>query len=432
MPSLAFASKQLPRVWVSQVTGVYEKNKDDPKIQAAQVDGKFEHIGVVQCASGHFLIFVAPVSIQAWNVQSKINNIFKKSQLCLEKAVSLDVFHCALFGWDMPTSPEETFAHFNSATDLEAKKDALPALKQIPDAILKGWDSLLPSIVQTHLNIASIEDCKHEMQRYDFPCDNALLYVDDDLHERPCDSCSKHYVANWACHTCKKVWCIPCGAEAKTTVTNRELVHHAAKKLKQQPEIVQVSLDFWFPDENFTLEVFSKAHMPDERKLAYILHLLPDLGRFEEALADFYKTFVKLFRHCYTSERYVPHNCCLKLFSKFLGRQIKLKQLDADLKAEVESLRDGKQVSECRCGNLIFDEHELCSECRRPSKCRACKKGFNQVRTEPYPHVPDSHPLKKLLLSRKRQVDQMFYIMEGICPDCVSKPMSSWPKRPRR
>ena len=101
MPTLVFASTK-PRVWVAPVTGTYNLDVDDPQIQAAQIRGKFERVGVVNCASGKFLVFVMKKPTRHSNATTLVESTFKNSDLRFGKLEALDMFHAALFGCTVP------------------------------------------------------------------------------------------------------------------------------------------------------------------------------------------------------------------------------------------------------------------------------------------------------------------------------------------
>ena len=101
MPTLVFASTK-PRVWVGRVTGTYNPDVDGPLIKAAQIRGKFERIGAVDCASGWFLVFVLQKPTQQCDATKLVESTFKNSDLRFDKLEALDMFHASLFGWTAP------------------------------------------------------------------------------------------------------------------------------------------------------------------------------------------------------------------------------------------------------------------------------------------------------------------------------------------
>ena len=450
MPAIAFTGKgaSKARVFVATFT-----ETDINVADAVQADKKgFERIGIVKRGEKSFMIVILRHAIPISNFKRTLENNFDVAKFNFSAWEAMDALHLSQLGWGGP-QPEETFRAFTRTNNREVQKIVVPALRNLSDDELANYDNaFLEEVVAFHLGMRALLDCEHKaMTRYDKQNHNPFLWQGEVLVKRSCNLCNVEIEAHRACPDCKRVWCHSCGAEEKTKTTNSQEARKLAKKL--QPEVLQVETGEWWPNpHNLVIEVTQKLKIESDRKLRHMLETAPHLNdgatgscaeQNLESLVAFYKVYRELFDRCH-KDKFQCWNSMKSLFEQFVneGRHERLevpllqsKDWEPNLKAELESIRDGTELLKCRCGNVIQDDHALCSECRRPSKCRACKKGFNQAaRTEHYKDVPDSHPLKKLMQNRKRQCESIFYTMYGICSDCLwGTPMSSWPQeRPNK
>ena len=423
MPTVVFSAgdgAKYAYVWVSQIEGVKGVVDITAMTHAVHV-GKLKQCLYVTRGDTEYIVVLFPAKTQASDVKTKMRTAFKctESQLEFLQWESLDAFHLELFGWSVP-QPEETFAQFNRATDTETQKIVVPGLRTLPDEEIADFGAdFMRDVVAEHLGLRALQDCKHDaMARYDSQSGNNFLYEDGALVRRACSKCYCELEEHRGCADCSRVWCISCGAQEQTRVTNAGFARKVAKRLKR--EQLTVASTTAYPCKDFPLEVVTKSKMKRARKLQWMLHTAPHLQPSLEGLLEFYKVFLSLFRHCYFSK----HECWGKakaLFEEWSHFKVPLlgsKSWDVpDLKVQLEALRDGIEVLTCRCGNLITDGQALCAECRRPSKCRNCKQNFC-TRGGDKEFADDAWG--RVLRRMKRPADQMMYVIHGVCPACVS------------
>lgn len=334
---------------------------------------------------------------------------------------SLDPFDVELFGWTPPEEmykkAQEAFKEASAASDdFDRLRRMFPGLADCEDKELdiKHNIYLLPALqaVFCGSTLPAIEDCAHELSgavRLEHIAKGCCGANEPGKRRRV--ECGE---VRWFCKLCGVVWCNSHGLPHRNREKDRWQLEETIQLFKQEPAPAQQWI--WYPREP-TLQVRSGSHMPMDRKIEWIVFTAPLLvdpfhGYCEYGLPLFYRTYVSLFKQYLDSEGQNLQNLAFACFNRFMRQKhpeykgVVLKELDVELREEIESITKGYEVTLClNCKK----EHCKC-KCRycgrlgkhQDAECERKKRIAQEWRNPRCRHCPYEGQLEKVMLDAMR------------------------------